>query len=242
MLRHFWKSSDPATLRPDRSLAVIGDIHGRADLLERALTIAEDRQIICVGDYVDRGPDSAAVLDILYDRTDIISLAGNHEEMMLRFLDEPLKAGPGWLKHGGLSTLESYGESLAEPPVSEEELIALRDFLADRMGPEMITWLRELPLQWLSGNLGVVHAGADPRLPFEEQERQVLLWGHPKFGRKLRKDGIWVVRGHAITGLPNLHKRCISIDTGAYATGRLTVALIDEGDLRFETVSFDERV
>src|SRR6056297_3334458 len=97
----------PAPLIP---LAAIGDIHGCADLLERLLSQLEpDLQVICVGDYIDRGDHSADVLHILHANADIICLKGNHEEMLLNFLEQPETYGRRWFRNGGLQTMASFG-------------------------------------------------------------------------------------------------------------------------------------
>ncbi|MEQ3748532.1 MAG: metallophosphoesterase family protein [Celeribacter sp.] len=222
----------------------MGDIHGRADLLDRLLEklhqqAPPDARLICVGDYVDRGEESARTLRDLHALTQqhpdhVICLMGNHEEMLLNFLDAPAQAGPSWLRHGGLQTLASFGlpapapgSSGATPDTAAWE--DLRDRLRAALGPDLETWLRALPLRWSSGNVTVVHAGADPALPLEAQPAQALLWGHRDFTTTPRSDGHWVLHGHTITDAPQVQAGRIAIDTGAYATGRLTAALLEPG-------------
>ena len=97
-----------------------------------------------------------------------------------------------------------------------------------------IDWLRSLPRLWRSGTLAVVHAVADPRRPLEAQEERHLLWGHPDCGRRPRTDGLWIAHGHTISETPTSADGVISVDTGAYATGRLTGAVVGDGAVRFE--------
>lgn len=214
---------------PDTPFTAVSDIHGCSDLLARALDQC-DGQIICVGDYIDRGPDSAGVLQMLRARPDIISLMGNHEEMLLNFLDDPDTHGLRWLQFGGLESLESFGVAPTAP------LPQIRDALRNALGPENEAWLRALPSHWQSGNVAVTHAGADPALPMDQQPTKALRWGHPKFGRTARRDGVWVVRGHVIVDDPIQQDGIIGIDTGAYKTGRLTMAHIGQGEVRFKQV------
>jgi serine/threonine protein phosphatase 1 len=231
-----WGKARRATpLDPPRSegpLCAIGDIHGRSDLLARALEAASG-QVICVGDYVDRGADSAGVLRMLAGRKDVICLMGNHEEMMLDFLDDPARAGPRWLHFGGVETLASFGIRAPGKPGSDQAFSELRDALREALGPGLEDWLRALPSVWQSGNLVITHAGADPAKAIEDQDPATFRWGHPKLGQVARRDGFWVLRGHVIYDDPLIDAGVISIDTGAYATGRLTLAHFADGEVRF---------
>lgn len=220
-------------IAPDTPFQAVGDIHGRADLLERLLEKLDPAlQTVFVGDYVDRGEESAQVLTRLKD-SDAICLKGNHEQMMLDFLDAPERRGPLWLHNGGLQTLASFGVGLAES--TPEALGQARDALHEAMGKELRDWLRALPLDWQTGNVAVVHAGADPALPIDDQAPDTLIWGHPEFDSVQRADGIWVVHGHTIVGGPSAEDGRVSIDTGAFATGRLTAATVTAGDVSFLT-------
>lgn len=219
---------------PDQPLFVIGDLHGRADLLDKLLDQARDgEQIICVGDYVDRGENSADVLARLHETPDILCLKGNHEDMLLAFLEDPENAGPRWLRYGGLQTLASFGV----PGISERmrggELTAARDEMVKRMGNAQIDWLQTMPLFYETGNVAIVHAGADPVCPIAQQSNTVLMWGHPEFRKTTRPDGIWVVHGHTIVDEPMVKNGRISVDTGAYATGRLTAVRIGADGIEF---------
>ncbi len=223
-------------IAPDAAFAALGDIHGRADLLARALDSMTDVQIVCVGDYIDRGDESAEVLRMLQARPDVVCISGNHEEMMLNFLDHPQKHGPRWLRYGGLQTLASFGVAGASEGTSGAGLDALADKLKAAMGEDLVQWLRSRPTLWQSGNVVVAHAGANPNIPIEEQRPETLHWGHAEFGKHSRQDGIWVLHGHTIVDTPIADQGRISIDTGAYATGRLTAAWVTDGQADFKTV------
>ncbi len=228
-------------LRADQPFIAIGDVHGRDDLLGKLLDrLSADHPglpIVTVGDYVDRGDDSAKVLRRLHQRmlsgSGLTCLMGNHEEMCLRFLDDPDKNGPLWLRNGGLQTLASFGVGGIAPSSKGTDLLRARDHLARAMGDGLIDWLRGLPLCWRSGNVVVVHAGADPALPFDAQKRSSFLWGHKDFAIRSRADGLWVLHGHTIVPEPLAKAGLIAVDTGAYATGRLTAAVVIGADLRF---------
>lgn len=232
MLSRLFRRSDLNTLQPAEDLVVIGDVHGRVDLLTRALESVGDRRCICLGDYVDRGPDSAAVLTLLHNLPDVVCLTGNHEAMMLAFLDAPNETGPRWLRAGGDDTLNSFG---IKPPQDGEDPVPARNALAEAMGADMIQWLRALPAFWISGNIAMLHAGADPDMPIEKQAQDTLIWGHRHFGRR-RPDGMWIIHGHTVVARPQIRQNRISIDTGAYLTGRLTVATLRSGSVYFDTI------
>ncbi|WP_430450432.1 metallophosphoesterase [Rhodophyticola sp.] len=227
---------------PDVPLAVIGDIHGSDGLLERLLdrldAQGDPATRVCVGDYVDRGENSAGVIDLLMTRQQadpdrLICLMGNHERMMLDFLDAPARCGPRWMKHGGMQTVASFRITPPSAGAGDDDWRDLRDRLESALGARREAWLRARPLLWQSGNVAVVHAGADPALPLADQSEQALLWGHPDFDRTPRRDGIWVVHGHTIVPEPTADQGRVATDTGAYATGRLTAAMIDSSGVRF---------
>lgn len=230
-----------AVLAPDAPFFVVGDVHGRADLLTGLLPRLEDStratHLVFVGDYVDRGDQSREVLELLQDlhsRTPdrVVCLMGNHERMLLDFLEEPEVHGPRWLRHGGLQTLASYRISPVSGPASSEKWADVRDNFRAALGPTE-SWLRALPLVWQSGNVAVVHAAADPALPIGDQYERTLLWGHEDFETVPRRDSVWVVHGHTITDVPQSAQGRIAVDTGAYATGRLTAAHIESGAVTF---------
>lgn len=225
LLAAVWEPPAPAGI-----ISVVGDVHGCDHLLARLLPRLPG-QVVLVGDLIDRGERSAAVIDLVMGRPDILCLMGNHEAMLLGFLDDPAGQGPRWLRYGGLQTLASYGLG---GDLSTTGLPRLRDRLAQTLGDERIAWLRALPPLWRSGTLAVTHAGADPARPIENQEMRHLLWGHPDCGQRHRTDAIWLAHGHTVVETPYAAAGVIAVDTGAYATGRLTAAIIGEGPVRFE--------
>lgn len=222
-------------IAPESGFHAVGDIHGRIDLLDQVLRdLPTDLPIICVGDYIDRGDHSAEVLRRLIARPDILCLRGNHEDMLLSFLDAPQDKGTRWIRYGGLQTLASFGVTGISQSTSGIDLKIAADALRRAMGPELIDWLRMLPLMHQTGNVTVVHAGADPSKPLDQQEHRTLTWGHADFLSKPRRDGQWVVHGHTIVDQANVTDGRIAVDTGAYATGKLSVARITPGEVEFD--------
>ena len=224
--------------QPDEAFYIVGDIHGELFLLDRLLTkISRDHRIVFVGDYVDRGRHSAGVLRRLLDLSGdpaalITCLLGNHEAMLLGFLRDPVM-NSSWLRHGGRQTIMSFGLAGISERAEEQALLKTRDRLAEVMGDDLIRWLEALPSVFQSGNLAVVHAGADPKVSMKDQKPDRLIWGHPDFRRIPRHDGVWIAHGHTIVEDPVALNGVISVDTGAYATGRLTAAFVSSDRVGF---------
>ena len=159
-------------VKPDAPFYAIGDIHGCLDLLNKLLdTIkaesAPDTPIIFLGDYVDRGRQSAQVLARLFELNTsepekYICIMGNHEKMMLEFIDDPLGRGARWLVNGGSDTLKSYGVTGLKTRPNVEDALDAADALEAAMPKGLQAWLRDLPTIWSSGNVHCVHAALDP--------------------------------------------------------------------------------
>lgn len=231
----FRKPRFNARLQPAFPIAVIGDIHGSLRQVETLLDLinrmdARPDRVVFVGDYIDRGDDSAGVLRLLQaldSEKEYTCLMGNHEQMMVDFLSNPAKHGSFWLNNGGLQTLASFGVSPIPLQSPEEAWLRLSEELSAALGPTLELWLRSLPQYWQCGNVAVVHAGADPALPLEDQSRSHLLWGHPDFTKRPREDGLWIVHGHTIVDTVQVSDGRFSIDTGCYATGRLSAVILE---------------
>ncbi|MBF9032602.1 serine/threonine protein phosphatase [Rhodobacterales bacterium HKCCE3408] len=226
--------------RPRTHTYIVGDLHGRADLLEPLFaridadigaTAAPEPQLVFVGDYVDFGPDSALVLRRLMDLSDefpknVTCLMGNHDRMMLDFLADPVRRGPRWLKAGGVATLRSFGLHDPGDTIDPGTLGTVARDLATAMPAGMLDWLAARPLSWNSGNVWAVHAAADPYHRMDEQSARVLLWGHPEFDVLPRNDGAWIVHGHTEVETPTAVEGRINVDTGAWHSGHLTACAI----------------
>ncbi|HUK59394.1 MAG TPA: metallophosphoesterase [Stellaceae bacterium] len=229
----------PATPRGTR-LYAIGDIHGRDDLLAQlTLLVHEDAYrrkaprnvVIYLGDYVDRGPDSRAVIERLLRAPlpgfESVHLKGNHEDFMLRFLDD-IGVASGWLTYGGMETLESYGVEAPSPHAPPAELLRAQEGLRRALPQEHLGFLRGLRLSHEEGDYAFVHAGVRPGVPFAAQRADDMLWIRDEFLQSQASFGRVVVHGHSITSDPDVRTNRIGIDTGAFASGRLT-ALVAEG-------------
>jgi len=226
--------------QPEEPVFVVGDVHGRADLLDELLAKRPEvaAHLVFVGDLIDRGEHSVEVLmrvKALCDASQkTVCLKGNHEQMLLDFLDEPREAGPRWLNSGGLQTLASFGVGGISVHSYGAALQEAAKRLQDKMSPDLIDWIARLPVIWRSGTLAVVHAAADPDRSLSEQPASTLMLGCPRFFERSRSDAHWIVHGHSIVETPVAHRSRISIDTGAYHTSVLTGASISpDGEVRF---------
>jgi serine/threonine protein phosphatase 1 len=214
----------------------ISDIHGCAHLLEQMLGVIDadvahsrPRHAIEVylGDYVDRGPDSRATLELLIRRSrrgNTVFLKGNHEA----FLDAVFRDSTrmtDWFQVGGMQTLMSYGLSPSLHPDDEEQRELVREFAA-ALPPQHLDFLQRLRLTFTCGDFFFVHAGVRPGIALSEQQEDDLLWIREKFLRSQKNFGKYVVHGHTPVRSAEVLSNRANIDTGAYATGNLTLLSI----------------
>jgi len=217
----------------------VGDIHGRLDLLDMMLRrIEKDRAgrpskktfIIFLGDFIDRGPDSAAVVERLRDYRPAgarpIFLAGNHEEVLLRILAGEKAILASWLKFGGAECARSYGISVDRLKHMDEEA-AVRHLRAE-IPHSHRQFLEGLADTFRFGDYLFVHAGIRPGVAIEAQDRADLRWIREPFLTDSKAHGFVVVHGHTIVPAVEERSNRIGIDTGAYQTGVLTTLGIEE--------------
>ena len=223
---------------------VVGDIHGEIDLLqqmhEKMLTDAIEapaEQIlqIFLGDYIDRGPDSKAVVDWLLSSPPAgwqrICLKGNHETMVHDFLEdsETLKR---WQQLGASQTLRSYGVRLSDPK-NKVSADALQADFSRKLSGKHRQFYDGLPLFFEVGSYFFVHAGIRPDRPFEEQEEIDLLWIRDEFLLSKLDFGKIIVHGHTPIDKPKVFHNRINIDTGAYMSGKLACLVLENDEQRF---------
>jgi serine/threonine protein phosphatase 1 len=224
-------------------LYVIGDIHGRADLLDQIVEkirddVATHREIDCItvtlGDYVDRGPNSRGVIDRLSRNpfpTRYIGLKGNHEALLEAFLQDPSGADY-WRKLGGLETMQSYGVPIGELMVGRGYDQAAKALKA-AIPPEHVRFLSSLEPFVMIGKYFLCHAGVRPHVPLPRQSIDDLLWIREEF---LDSDVMFekmIIHGHTPHEWPEVRPNRINIDTGAFASGRLTCLVLEEQQERF---------
>jgi serine/threonine protein phosphatase 1 len=221
----------------------VADIHGRLDLLlDMESLIARDiaetrpaRAVICyLGDYIDRGSQSAQVIEHLstsarsFEQLPArVFLKGNHEDRLLAFLSDPEANGAGLLDYGGRAALASYGISISDEPGAIDWL-QLRDAFEQALPPAHLEFLQTLRLAFVWRDYIFVHAGLNPERPLDAQDGHDLIWIREAF---LKSSRVWshrIVHGHVVVPEPEFHANRIAIDTGASRTGRLTTLVVSE--------------
>lgn len=229
-----------------RLIYAVGDVHGRHDLLQPLLRdIAADAlesapparpMLVFLGDYVDRGPDSAKVIDLVLEMEssgafETRALKGNHEEALLEFLADPA-FGPTWFEHGGGATLAAYGVS---PPATRTDMgawAAARDAFAAVLPARHLRFCETLELMVTVGDYAFVHAGVRPGVPLDQQSEKDLLWIRGEFLEARPGFDKVIVHGHTPMQSPQLLPHRLGVDTGAYATGVLTAVRLDDSGQR----------
>jgi serine/threonine protein phosphatase 1 len=229
----------PASLPPGRRIYAVGDIHGCAEQLANLhAIIAEDLArrpvaaplLLHIGDYVDRGPDTAGVIAQLLNGsrvpgTRMINLMGNHEHTMLEALSGERAAATDWLFAGGASALRSYGVDPDSP----------RERWAEAVPAAHLAFLRQLDLIYQEGGYAFVHAGIRPGIPLERQSRDDLLRMRQPFLYSEASFGAVVVHGHTPVKAPVVRHNRIAIDTGAVFGGKLTCVVLEDATIGFLT-------
>jgi calcineurin-like phosphoesterase family protein len=230
---------------PGSRIYAIGDIHGRVDLLRRLHRLihedAYQRQaprnvVVYLGDYIDRGEASPAVIDLLLDEPlpsfQSVHLKGNHEDTMLRFLADTA-IGASWMLYGGADTVASYG--IRPPPFTggAGELERVQRELRARLPERHHRFLAGLRLFHEEGDYLFAHAGVRPNVPLDRQQEEDLLWIRDEFLLSDAEFGKIIVHGHTITEQPDVQRNRIGIDTGAFASGTLTCLVLEGSDWSF---------
>jgi serine/threonine protein phosphatase 1 len=227
-------------------LYAVGDIHGRLDLLRALLRQIEDdaaahadaraRELVFLGDYVDRGPDSRGVVaDLTAAQPQGFHthfLKGNHEAILLDFLQNAWHL-EHWLINGGQATMESYGvdtQKLARRGAPPE---AWRQAFAEALPQSHLRFFRNLKLSVTFGDYLFVHAGVRPGVPIAEQSETDLIWIRGPFLDHAGPFGSIVVHGHTPEPLPVIRPNRIGIDTGAVFSDRLTALRLKGGAREF---------
>jgi len=163
----------------------------------------DPKKFIFLGDYVDRGPDSAQVIQYMIDHPEFICLKGNHEDMMV-------SGHRAWLSNGGVETLESY------KGVSKEKV------------QEHIDWMRALPLYYEDEHRIYVHAGLSPGVPLEEQSETAMLWIREEFLLCGNDFGKLVIHGHTPRRQVDIQPNRINLDTAGVFGNKFTAAFFKD--------------
>ena len=233
------------TLPKGQLLYALGDIHGRSDLLADLLTAIEAdaaesglarRTLVFLGDYVDRGPDSRGVVEMLISSLpqgfDAYFLKGNHEAMLFDFLRDPSRLDP-WLANGGDATLRSYGVDVDGLHRQRTAAETWREAFAATLPFGHRRFLEDLNLMVSFGDYLFVHAGVKPGVPLDAQDPDDLVWIRGEFLHSKETFGKMVVHGHTPVQAAEVCNNRIDIDTGAVFSGRLTALRLEGATRRF---------
>lgn len=228
---------------PGTRVYAIGDVHGRLDLLdaliariadEGARNPADTVHLVMLGDLIDRGPQSAQVVERLLTKPAGIDemhlLMGNHEEALLEILDGAHSQLPGWIRYGGEQALESYGLEEAAIFGDREALVAK---IHAGIPASHVRLFRSMVDYVQIGDYLFVHAGIFPGRPLDQQQVHDLRWIRDEFLDDDRDHGVMVVHGHTITPDVDCRANRIGIDTGAYRSGKLTALVLEGQSQRF---------
>lgn len=226
----------PARLPPEERIYAVGDIHGCAARLRRLHALVADDlaarpvarpTLLHLGDYVDKGEDSAGVLDWLSGPPVLparrVDLGGNHEAAMLAALEGAPGDVADWLWCGGRPTLQSYGLPAEAAPALWREAIPAAH----------LEWMRRLGRWHRAGGYLFVHAGIRPGLALEAQSAEDLIRIRQPFLSSEAAHGVVVVHGHTARAEPEIRHNRINLDTAAWSGGPLTCAVLEEDRLGF---------
>ncbi len=241
----------PPSVGEDRRIYAVGDVHGRLDLLRELIDkIAADdwargpvssTELVLLGDYVDRGPQSAQVIDFIVRLArwwpNLHCLMGNHEEVFLLALRGDESALRFMTRIGGRETILSYG--IEAEALDAMTLGQLRDALSEIVPEDHVAFLAGLDEQIAFGDYAFVHAGIRPGVPLDSQEPKDLRWIRDEFLESDVPHERFIVHGHSITEEVEVLSNRIGIDTGAYATGRLTAIGLEGTEQWFLTTGGD---
>lgn len=226
------------------AIYALGDVHGcLRELISAQKKIALDAQrfekkklLVLIGDYVDRGPNSKAVLDSLVkppmDGFDRVALRGNHDDTFLRFVQNP-RSHLDWLQLGGMETLRSYDIDADHLLGTRAGIDALVRQVEKTIPPHHLTFLQSLPVVLDMGSLVFVHAGIAPGVGIGDQRDYDLMWIREPFLEHGPKLPVKVIHGHTVSEEPFVGNGRIGIDTGCYATGNLTILRIVGDEMSF---------
>jgi diadenosine tetraphosphatase ApaH/serine/threonine PP2A family protein phosphatase len=222
-------------------LYAVGDIHGRADLLADLLRQIEadaagrdatKKTLVFLGDYIDRGPNSRGVVDMLLggplEGFETYFLKGNHEALLLDFLVDPSRLDH-WLINGGDATMASYGVDLGRLRVQDADDETWRDAFASVLPAAHLHFFKSLRLGVSVGDYLFVHAGVRPGVPIAAQAEADLIWIRGEFLDSDEPFGKIVVHGHTPAKGPVIRANRIGIDTGAVFSGQLTALRLEDG-------------
>lgn len=237
----------PPSTPENTRIYAIGDIHGRFDLLKKLHALIEEdaascaencrKVIVYIGDYIDRGLESKQVIESFISENMIgferIFIKGNHEDAMLSFLGNSM-IGEIWFAWGGYATVQSYGTKLTDEQGKKLDMEELRLAFQDVLPESHLRFLQTLKVSHIEGDYLFVHAGIKPGIALDKQlDKDMMIIRDEFIFSEYPSSEKTVVFGHTIFEQPFHKEGKIAIDTGAYATGRLTAVVLENTSVKF---------
>lgn len=223
---------------------IVGDIHGRHDLLknlhEKVLTdsktYAGAKRIVYLGDYIDRGHESKLVVEELISHPladfERVFLKGNHEDALLRFLAD-FRSARDWFQFGGEATVFSYGVAMPPGTKTDEMLEDVQSNLRRAIPEGHLRFFDALRTSYEIGGYFCVHAGINPGRALHDQRDVDLMWIRDEFLSSSKNHEKMIVHGHSISERPDEQANRIGVDTGAYYSNCLTCLVLENAERRF---------
>ncbi len=237
--------SDAKVPRGTRIYA-IGDVHGCVDELDQLLALinndldetpVDEHYLIFLGDYVDRGPDSAGVIRRLMKLqkadSNVICLKGNHEDKFLEFLSNPRPLASGFFAYGGIETSQSFGLKAKHLSAPLRDAKKIRDLLLDKIPKSQLKFLTDLELSVSIGDYFFCHAGIRPGIKLKKQDENDLMWIRQEFLTSSKLHPKIIVHGHTPQAEPEMLANRINVDTKCYANGILSCVVLEGCKQRF---------
>lgn len=241
MSSYLGQARAPANTR----LYAIGDVHGHLALLKQLWSLIEHDlhtnpigayRIIFLGDYIDRGPDSAGCVDFLIAQSkrdqNLICLKGNHEDKLQAFLNDPIAIAHSFFTYGGVDCANSYGLTLSGPPANKAAVLETASALAAAISPQHQAFYAELRHSVAFGDYFFAHAGIRPGVPLNQQNPHDLMWIRQEFIAHTTHYEKVIVHGHTPAYPMELLPNRINVDTHAYDTGVLSCIVLEEDQYR----------
>lgn len=229
----------------DTRIYAIGDVHGYLNLLFKIHDLISDdlaqypvkhHKIIHLGDYIDRGPNSKGciqyLINLMASNENVSCLKGNHEEKLIRFLDDPIATAYSFLTYGGAECAKSYGVQPPHLDVSNDEMLAFRDELLQSIPRSHIEFIGELLFGQTFGDYFFAHAGVRPGVAIKDQTNHDLMTIRKEF---ISYHGLFskvIVHGHTPHHPIEIKQNRINADTMAYATQELTAVVLEGNQYR----------
>lgn len=237
---------------PDTRIYAVGDVHGYVNLLEKLHTLINsdlenypitNYKIIFLGDYIDRGPDSAGcieyLIDLLADSDNVICLRGNHEAKLEHFLANPVAVASSFFTYGGADCATSYGVDMAGYRGTRDEILQKCAGLVEKIPANHKAFYADLTTTISLGDYMFTHAGVRPGVALDQQSEHDLIWIRSEFIPNQQLYEKVIVHGHTPAFPMEILPNRINVDTHAYYSGVLSCIVLQGTHYRVIEASID---